>query len=71
MAILTAPRCGVVPHSPNTALTGKPYRTITPPSVVGGISLTTKSAGSACSPAMEETFTTREGAEVRSSGRSR
>ena len=30
MAILTAPRCGVVPHSPNTALTGKPYRTITP-----------------------------------------
>ena len=47
------------------------YRTITPPSVVGGISLTTKSAGSACSPAMEETFTTREGAEVRSSGSSR
>ena len=30
MAILTAPRCGVVPHSPNTALTGNPYRTITP-----------------------------------------
>ena len=57
MAVLTAPRCGVVDSSPHTSLKGSPYRTLAPFS--GGAD----ACCSRCAAEEEcEAFTARQGA---------